>query len=83
MLQGILSSIKERYKSNKIKCLNFGIPMIWREWREWFIETECDYESTSYEPEEVIKYPQTFNHAELNDLFTSPGTTYLRILHNY
>ena len=45
--------------------------------------TECDYESRSYEPEEVIKYPQTFNHAELNDLFTSPGTTYLRILHNY
>ena len=31
-------------------------------------ESGCDYESTSYEPEEVIKSPQTFNQAELNDL---------------
>ena len=31
-------------------------------------ESECDYESTSYEPDEVIKSHQTFNQAEFNDL---------------
>ena len=31
-------------------------------------DSDCDYESTSYEHEEVIKSPQTFNQTELNDL---------------
>ena len=31
-------------------------------------ELEFDEESTSYEPEETIQFPQSFNLAELNDL---------------